>query len=49
MVQEDERVREETIEECFENTKVPPIKVKWIDHNKEDRDNVNVRTRLVAK
>ena len=38
-----------SIEKCFEKTKKPPIKVKWIDHNKGDRQNVNVRSRLVAK
>ena len=37
------------IVECFEKTKKPPIKVKWIDHNKGDRQSVNVRSRLVAK
>ena len=36
-------------EECFEKTKKPPIKVKWIDHNTGDRQNVNVGSRLVAK
>ena len=37
------------IKECVEKTKKPPIKVKWIDHNKGDRQNMNVRSRLVAK
>ena len=37
------------IEECFEKTKRPPIKVKWVDHNTGDSHNVNVRLRLVAK
>ena len=37
------------IEECFEKTKKPPIKVRWVDHNKGDRQNVNVRSRLVTK
>ena len=37
------------IEECFEKTKRPPIKVKWVDHNEGDRHNVTVRSRLVAK
>ena len=36
------------IEECFEKTKKPPIKVKWIDHKRVDRHNMNVRSRLVA-
>ena len=36
-------------EECFEKTKGPPIKVRWVDHNKGERHNVNVRSRLVAK
>ena len=37
------------IEECFEKTKKPPIKVKWDDRNKGDRQHMNVRSRLVAK
>ena len=37
------------IEECFEKTKQPSIKVKWVDRNKGDRQHVNVRSRLVAK
>ena len=37
------------IEECFEKTKRPPIKVKWVDRNEGDRQHVNVRSRLVAK
>ena len=37
------------IEECFEKTKKPPIKVRWVDHNKGDRQNVNVRSRLVTE
>ena len=36
-------------EEVFEKTKKPPIKVKWVDHNRGDRHNVNVRSRVVAK
>ena len=38
-----------SIEECFEKTKKPPIKVKWVDRNEGDRQNANVRSRLVAK
>ena len=37
------------MEECFEKTKKPPIKVKWVDRNKGDRQHKNVRSRLVAK
>ena len=37
------------IQECFRKTKKPPIKVKWVDHNKGDRQHINVRSRLVAK
>ena len=36
-------------QECFGKTKKPPIKVKWVDHNKGDRQHINVRSRLVAK
>ena len=36
-------------EECFEQTKKPPIKVKWFDRNKRDRQHINVRSRLVTK
>ena len=37
------------IEECFEKTMKPHFKVKWIDHNNRDSQNMNVRSRLVAK
>ena len=37
------------IEECFEKTRKSPIKMKWVDNHKGDRQNVNVRSRLVAK
>ena len=37
------------LEECFEKTKRPHIKVKWVDQNQGVRYNVNVRSRLVAK
>ena len=36
-------------EECFEETKRPPIKVKRVDRNKRDRQHMNVRSRLVTK
>ena len=36
------------IEECFEKTKKPPIKVKWVDRNKGDRQYMNVSSRLVT-
>ena len=49
MVQEDGRVREKTIEECFEQTEKPPIKVKCADRNKADWQHMNVRSRLAAK
>ena len=50
MVQEDVNAHEKrSIEEVFEKTKKPPIKVKWVDHNRGDRHNVNVRSRVVAK
>ena len=40
-----------SIEECLGKTKKPPIKLKWIDHNEGDRQNMNmnVRSRLVAE
>ena len=37
------------IEECFDKTTRPPIKVKWVDHSRGDRHNVNVRSRLLTK
>ena len=40
------------VEECFEKTKKtkkPPNKVEWVDHNKGDRQKVNVRSRLGSK
>ena len=49
MVLECERAREKTQEERFEETKEPPIKVKWFDCNKRDRQHMNVRSKLVAK
>ena len=50
MVQKVERIREETHrEECFERTKKPPVKVKWVDRNQGERHHMNVRSRLVAK
>ena len=36
-------------EECFEETKKPPIKVKRVDRNKRDRQHMNVTSRLVTK
>ena len=49
MVQEDACVREGPFEECFEKTTRPPTKVKRIDHNQSDRQNMNVWSSLVAK
>ena len=43
------RHKKRPIEECFEKTMKPPIKVKCIDRNKGDRQNVNVRSGLLAK
>lgn len=37
------------IEQCFEETHKPPIKVKWVDTNKGDPEHPNFRSRLVAK
>ena len=37
------------IEKCFEKTQKPHFKVKWIDHNNRDSQNMNVRSRLLAK
>ena len=37
------------IEECFDKTNGPPIKMKWVDLNEGDRHNVNVRSSLVAE
>ena len=37
------------IDVCVDKTKKPPIKVKWIDHNKGDRQNMSVWSTLVAK
>ena len=42
-------IERRSIEECIEKTKKPPITVKCIDHNKGDRQHMNVRPRLVAK
>ena len=36
-------------EECFEKTKKPPSKVKWVDRNRGERQHMNVRPRLAAK
>ena len=46
MVDKDECVQERPIEERFDKTKKPPIKVKWVDRNKGDRHHMNVRLRL---
>ena len=37
------------IEECFEKTERPPIRVKSVDRNEGDRQHMNVRSRQVAK
>ena len=38
-----------SMEECLEKPQKPPIKVKWVDRNKGDRQHMNVRSRLVVK
>ena len=37
------------IEECFEKTKKPAIKVKWVGRNRGDRQHMNVSLRLVGR
>ena len=37
------------IEQCFEDTGKPPIKVRWLDTNKGDPSHPNYRSRLVVK
>ena len=37
------------VRQCIERTGKKPIQVRWIDHNKGDKDRPNIRCRLVAK
>jgi len=37
------------IEQCFEETRKPPIKTRWLDTNKGDPSHPNFRSRLVVK
>ena len=37
------------IDECRRHTGKPPVIVKWVDVNKGDDVNLNVRSRLVAR
>ena len=38
-----------TIKECWERTKAPPVSVRWVEVNKGDNVNPNIRSRLVAR
>jgi hypothetical protein len=37
------------LETCWQETGKKPIGTKWVDVNKGDRDNMQIRSRLVAK
>ena len=37
------------VAECLKATWRPPIDVRWVDHNKGDRERPQIRSRLVAK
>ena len=38
-----------SIEECRRHTGKPPVTVRWVDVNKGDDVNSNIRSRLVAR
>ena len=38
-----------TIRECVARTGKPPVSVRWVETNKGDDANMNVRSRLVAR
>ena len=38
-----------SIEECRKHTGKPPVTVRWVDVNKGDDVNPNIRSRLVAR
>ena len=38
-----------SLDECYKNTGKAPIGTRWVDHNKGDNDNPDVRCRLVGR
>ena len=38
-----------TIKECWDKTGRPPVTVRWVETNKGDDVNPNIRSRLVAR
>ena len=38
-----------TIKECWDRTRRPPVSVRWVETNKGDDINPNIRSRLVAR
>ena len=37
------------VKECWERTRGPPVTVRWVEVNKGDDQNPNIRSRLVAR